>query len=488
MKSAIFMNSKIINKKVMKRTIKLLMILMVSITITSCVQDDDYTVPNSLGNEENEKLNELLSRVDNGLANEIQLKTISEVRALAVQYEAISIVSEIMVKGYVSSSDETGNFYKEFFIQDDPTNPTATLKVVLNQADTYNQFNQGREVYIYLPGLVVGETNTGDDVITIGGKVDDFDNDVLAMTSNQIPDHLFRSTVTETLTPVELNLSEINESYIGMYVKLINVQFPLSLAGLPYVDPTDDFDSARTIESCEDSSIFEIESSTFANFKDITLPTDAKGSISGILNKTYDGYDLVLQLNTTDDVVMDDINRCDPEILECTGPSGGGSVFFEENFEGFAGYAAEGWTNVNVSGGSTSWVTGNFDGSTYAQISGFSSGDDEIDVYLITPSINMDATTGEELSFDISANYDNGTILTVLVSDDFTGDPTTATWQTLDTSIPTGPGSAFGSFAGVGPINISCVDGNVNFAFFYEGSDPSATTRYHVDNIEITGN
>ena len=24
--------------------------------------------------------------------------------------------------------------------------------------------------------------------------------------------------------------------------------------------------------------------------------------------------------------------------------------------------------------------------------------------------------------------------------------------------------------------------------FFYEGSDPSATTRYHVDNVIVTGN
>ncbi|MGB1232101.1 MAG: DUF5689 domain-containing protein, partial [Winogradskyella sp.] len=96
------------------KSIKLIVIVLVSVTITSCVQDDDYSVPNSLGNESNEKLNALLNRIDNGLSNEIQLKTITEIRALAVQYEAIQIISEVMVKGYVSSSDETGNFYKEF--------------------------------------------------------------------------------------------------------------------------------------------------------------------------------------------------------------------------------------------------------------------------------------------------------------------------------------------------------------------------------------
>ena len=27
--------------------------------------------------------------------------------------------------------------------------------------------------------------------------------------------------------------------------------------------------------------------------------------------------------------------RCDPDFLECTGPSGGGTAIFEEDFEGF---------------------------------------------------------------------------------------------------------------------------------------------------------
>ena len=39
-----------------------------------------------------------------------------------------------------------------------------------------------------------------------------------------------------------------------------------------------------------------------------------------------------------------------------------------------------------------------------------------------------------------------------------------------------------------GPINISCIDGNVNFAFFYQGADPGATTTYQIDNLQITGN
>ena len=53
-----------------------------------------------------------------------------------------------LVKGYVTSSDLTGNFYKEVYLQDSPENPTTAIKVILSQVDSYNRFNKGREVYI----------------------------------------------------------------------------------------------------------------------------------------------------------------------------------------------------------------------------------------------------------------------------------------------------------------------------------------------------
>lgn len=293
--------------KIINKILTLALSVIASFAITSCVQDSDYDIPNNLGNEENRGLTELLDKIDSGA---IQLQTIAEVKNNFNQYEANQIVSQIAIKGYVSSSDETGNFYKEFFLQDSPTNPTATLKIVINQTDTYNQFNIGREVYIYLKNLYIGETNTGDDVISIGGKFEPLNNNVLAITPVQIPKHVFRSTTTEMLTPVELNLSEINDSHIGMFVKLVNVQFPINIAGQPYVNPTDYFDSMRTIESCVNASKFILESSTFASFKNIALPTGGNGTISGIINKNYNGTNLVINLNSTNDVVMGN-SRCE---------------------------------------------------------------------------------------------------------------------------------------------------------------------------------
>ena len=226
------------------RILTLIMVTVATLAMFSCVQDDDFTVPTSLGDENNQGLAALLSSSATPM-------TIAELKDQFVFRQATEIVSDVYVKGYVSSSDATGNFYKEFFIQDHPTNPTSALKVVLNLTDSYNQFNFGREVYINLKGLYLGETRSGDDVIGIGGKPSDDGEEIEEITSNQSPKHVFRSEVTETISPKVLTFSQINDSHVGMFVMVENVQFPNSLQGESYVDESDDFDTSRMMESCE---------------------------------------------------------------------------------------------------------------------------------------------------------------------------------------------------------------------------------------------
>ena len=142
------------------KLLTLLLALFASIAITSCVEDDDYSVPNSLGSEENAGLEQILADINSGELTEI---SIADLKALYQAYEDgqsgfdydhfIQIPDNLVVKGYVTSSDATGNFYKEFYMQDAPENPTAALGVLLNQVDSYNQFNIGREVYIKLKDI-----------------------------------------------------------------------------------------------------------------------------------------------------------------------------------------------------------------------------------------------------------------------------------------------------------------------------------------------
>src|SRR5690606_1472377 len=88
--------------------LKIVLGLMVTFAIVSCVQDDDYTVPSSMGNEENALLNNLLATGTEISMAELKQMYLTEPDP--ADNAAVLIETNIYVKGYVSSSDKTGNF------------------------------------------------------------------------------------------------------------------------------------------------------------------------------------------------------------------------------------------------------------------------------------------------------------------------------------------------------------------------------------------
>ena len=105
----------------------------------------------------------------------------------------------------------------------------------------------GREVYIYLKDLYLGEANGGDGVYTIGGAMNS-DGEVEALTANEVPMYLFRSENSYTIVPKAVSALSSND--VGIFVTLNDVEFTTSGVGQPYVSPTDDYDTQRTIQRC----------------------------------------------------------------------------------------------------------------------------------------------------------------------------------------------------------------------------------------------
>lgn len=461
------------------KLLNIVLAVIASIAITSCVQDDDFSIPTSLGNEENEGLAALLNSGATPM-------TVSELKDQFVFGQATEIVSNVYVKGYVSSSDATGNFYKEFFLQDSPSNPTAGIKVVLNQVDSYNQFNIGREVYIKLQGLFIGETRSGDDVISIGGAANAEGDEIEEITAARIPLHIFRSDVTETISPLMVNFSQINDSHIGVFVMIENVQFPTSLAGESFVDPYDDFDTQRMMESCEGFSYvnFPIETSSFANFKNVIIPTNSGGTISGIINKTYNGSNTVLVLNSLDDVNLND-SRCTPLDINDF------SVIFEEDFDEAVDNTnldIPGWTNFAEAGGEL-WTEQAYQGNGYAEFSSYLTGDAVNIGWLVSPGIDMDAQENEFLNFKTAQHHldsaDN--TLEVFISTDYDGsDVLGATWEPISPNLASMSDSWY-SFVDSGLIDISSYTGTLHVAFKVTGSgtDTQLDGAYHVEDFQV---
>ncbi len=450
----------------MKLINKISILAFITLFAYSCVQDDDYSVPQSIGLEENQKLVQLLSEIENGSAD---LMSISEVKNLFVNGEVNEIESNLVVKGYVSSSDSTGNFYKEFYMQDDIENPTAGIKVSINQVDSYNQFNVGREVYIKLQGLYVGETNSGDGVIAIGGSGNAAGDEISEISENRASDCILRSSNSFMLVPLALNLSEINDSHIGVYVSGLSAQFSAGLDGLTYVDPDEDYDTQRDLESCVDSGTLKLETSAFSNFNDSMLPTDSSGTITGIITRDYFGDNRVMMLNTKDDVNFDS-SRCDP-------------LFADD----FSSNNLNNWTVVNVTGEQEWEITPYGNPAPSAKMSGYSGGNNVNEDWLITNTIDLSSLSTATLNFQSVVRY-NGPGLEVYASSNYNGgDPSSdGNWTELSVTLDT-DSSSWSSWTDSGNIDLSSyTGGNVYIAFKYV-STSSGSATYEIDNVLVVG-
>ncbi len=450
----------------MKIINKITTLALIILFVHSCVQDDDYSVPQSVGLEENQKLVQLLSEIENGSAD---LMSITELKNLFIEEEVNLIESNLVVKGYVSSSDYSGNFYKEFYIQDDIENPTAGIKISINQVDSYNQFNIGREVYIKLQGLYVGETNSGDGVIAIGGAENAAGDEISEISENRVSDCILRSNNSFSLVPLALNLSDINDSHIGIYVSALSAQFSADLDGLTYVDPDEDYDTQRDLVSCVDSGTLKLETSAFSNFNDSMLPTETSGTISGIITRDYFGDNRVMMLNTKDDVNFDS-SRCDP-------------LFADD----FSSNNLNNWTVINVVGDQEWEVVPYGNPAPSAKITGFSGGNFVNEDWLITSVIDLSSLSSATLNFQSVVRY-SGPALEVYASADYSGgNPSSdGSWTELSVNLDT-DSSSWSSWTDSGNVDLSqYVGGNVFIAFKYISST-SASATYEIDNVLVVG-
>jgi hypothetical protein len=457
------------------------LVLLFGFVFTSCVEDDEFDIPNTVNVQ------------DPVFGENDQIITINAILGTIEQNGGDNFVVEsnlnLYMEGYVVSSDEGGNFFEELIIQDKPENPTAGIRISVNTNPLFTRYNFGRKIYVYMNGLTVGTTNGVAAVGTTDG------DRVGQIEDSQTEDRLILTSEVAEIVPLPVTIVDFSEQLENLYVQLNNVQFPRSSifgenGPLTFAsEGTDEFDGERVLESCESGSSVILSTSTFSDFKFLNLPGGA-GSISGVLSRDFFDDFYTLLINSPEDITFDQ-ERCDPDLLFCDGPSGGSNTIFLEDFESSSNIndlVASGWTNVNVTGGNVDYIIGSFSGDAYAQISGFNSGETDSQAWLITPAIDLSASIEEDLSMPIQTNFDNGEILTVLITNNYTGDPLTTEWTQLDLDVPTGPSSGFGSFTPVGPTNISCAGETVWIGFRYISSDPGPTTRYHIDDIEITGN
>lgn len=470
----------------MKNIFKIVTVFLFIGLFTACVQDDDYSTPTILGEEP-----------DVTVTN--TFKQIKDMYDAGGTEEVVIFPDGLVISGYVISSDQSGNFYKSIAIQndidgidDDSSNPRLGLKLLIDASDLFERFNVGRKVYIRLDGLAMNESRDGSGDYEIGLYDETEFNELTEIpeyilngytfeqnNSNVVfPPAIERSLVTETIVPKVMTVSDFSFADVNTLIQLEGIQSSNvgdTFAGLP----SDQFDAERTLFSCADNSTVTLATSTFANFSDQGIPT-GKGSITAVLNINYDGNAYILKVNNESDIDFTE-NRCDP--------------IFEENFESY-GFGdtidQNGWTNYMEAGTKDFHAyNDSYSLGQSARIGSYNSGDASTITWMISPSIDMDAQTGEVLSFQTSNSFSDGSTLEALISTDWDGTPagvTSATWTTLPGTI-VADSEFYQNWVGSGAIDLSGYAGTAHIAFKYVGSGSSGFDgTYEIDEIKIFAN
>ena len=459
----------------MNKILTFLSVLTLTLFIASCVEDDDFGIPN-------------VSIVEPDIAGLGQLTTFSAVVQRYLDADAdgdeVGIFDDndvdLYIEGYVVSSDQSGNFFEEIIVQNSPdgndpgSEQRRGLNVEINVRSLSDTYEFGRKVYIKLNGLAIGEEHG---VYTLGKA----NGSVLEQLQEfEYQEFIIRSSEVATITPKVTTIGNLSEEDENTFIQLDNVQIELSDLALTFAgEASDQFDGFRTLVSCDEGGTIDLQTSTFADFKSVPVPQN-RGSIQGIFSRDFRDDFNVFILNTTADINFDNTQRCDP--------------VFEETFN-----SATDNTNLNINGwinyaeaGSELWTEQVFSNNGYAEFTAYRTFDTSNIGWLITPGIDMDAQDGEILSFETEHAYpDSGhEPLEVLISTDFDGTEAgilTATWTSLEfTSSLEEDYDTWYNFVNSGNIDLSSYTGTAYIAFKYTGSDTmNLNTTMHVENVKI---
>ncbi|MFS4415869.1 DUF5689 domain-containing protein [Maribacter sp. 2307ULW6-5] len=250
----------------------------------------------------------------NGLQANI---TYSELRE---QYpgETVQIQEDLIMEGYVSSSDASGNFFGVIHFQDAPENPTDAFQFLTDLRDAHLFFSPGERIFIKLKGLYLGRSKG---VYKVGGSFSSFGNvSVGRLPSQVIFDHVFVACgQRRELRPRLLSLTDDLGPHAHTLVRFNDLEFSESELGMAYAVPEEE--TLRTLLDCEDRAL-ALRNSGFSDFREEQLP-EGKGSITGILLR--ENNDFFLQIRSLADV---DFNgeRCPEFVDEFTSQN----LFFSE--------------------------------------------------------------------------------------------------------------------------------------------------------------
>lgn len=292
--------------------------------VTSCVNDDDYSIPNLECNE----------------PNITATKTVQEILAQATSSATLYTAADT-IEARVVSSDRGGNFYKQIYLNS--LDGQIGFVVQVNQVDLFTDYGVGRKVYISLKGLY---TQIRSNTLQIGAL---YNGNVGQISAETYMNHIFRScdVVSEETLVNPITLSEVDDSYIGKLIELQDVQFTDASLGQTYYNPANVDAGGQTLtyitDSEEETQTLPFRTGSFAQYAGTPVSAN-NGKIRGILTKFNTTYQFVSRYESDIRLTEERIGDA-PDPNESSTARGGTNIVFDgsltENFESYALNATE---------------------------------------------------------------------------------------------------------------------------------------------------
>jgi hypothetical protein len=451
---------------------KLIVTTLILATFSSCVNSDDYGVPN-------------LSDECVTIAKTKEVSDITNIAtATAVPYTTSETVVDY-IEAYVTSSDEGGNFYKSISMMS--LDGLKGFSMPVDNYNLYTEFEPGRKVTIKLDKNRFFNKQHGSTVI--GSS---YNNGVGRISGVEYKNVILRSCVDVEENTIVKNLSITqakNDQYLNMLIEFDAVQFTDASLGKKYYDASLNSLGGATNHEISDQfgNKVILRVSEFATFAANTIPSK-NGKIRGVMTKYNSDYQFMIRTINDVDLTGDRL------AIDLYPPLGGTAITFDATInEPFTSYTS---TNQQVfpkyindaAIGGKYWQVKTFSSNKYIQMSSFG-GTPEANRTLFIVPVNM--TSANTLSFKTKDGYNNGNVLKVYYTTNYVpgSQITTATLVDITSNFTIASGSTSGyatNFTNSGTYNIPAgVTGNGFFVFEYVGNGSGTTTTMQIDDIVI---
>ncbi|MEX0315908.1 MAG: DUF5689 domain-containing protein [Allomuricauda sp.] len=269
------------------RSYNMMLACMLIITL-SCVKNSDFDAPKQ----------ECATNLESNIS-------FQELEALTKE-ETIQIQEDLILEGYVISSDESGNFYGVLFIQDKPIAPSFGIQFEIDLRESHLVYSMGDKVLIRLKGLYLGKSG---ETLKLGGTFTSFGNiSVGRLPAHKVGQHIFHAcTDDDKLQPTIISIPQLDDTGLNTLVRFNDLEVVEAELGQTFAKEKEE--TEHTLKDCDENEIVLLNSG-FANFQNEILPK-GNGSVTGILQKDGNRYQLIIR-------DMEDIDftneRC-PEII-----------------------------------------------------------------------------------------------------------------------------------------------------------------------------